>query len=62
MRARAERCGRPCESGGMHLVLEYALGERRSILWALSATSLETFELPGRAENGPLGDSPTPHR
>ena len=30
------------------LLLEYALGEERSALWAVSASSLELFELPGR--------------
>lgn len=35
---------------GGALLLEYALGERRSILWAVSASSLDVFELPGRAE------------
>ncbi|HSM85795.1 MAG TPA: CHAT domain-containing protein, partial [Candidatus Limnocylindrales bacterium] len=32
------------------LLLEYTLGERRSYLLILSATSLQTFELPGRAK------------
>ncbi len=35
---------------GGALLLEYALGERRSLLWAVSSSSLEVFELPGRAE------------
>lgn len=35
---------------GGALLLEYALGEKRSALWAVSASSLELFELPGRAE------------
>ena len=30
------------------LLLEYALGEERSVLWAVSASSFEVFELPGR--------------
>ncbi|HEX5718995.1 MAG TPA: CHAT domain-containing tetratricopeptide repeat protein [Thermoanaerobaculia bacterium] len=32
------------------LLLEYALGEERSALWAVSASSVELFELPGRKE------------
>ncbi len=32
------------------LLLEYRLGERRSLLWAVTPASLETFVLPGRAE------------
>ena len=32
------------------LLLEYALGEERSFLWAVTATSIKSFELPGRAE------------
>lgn len=35
---------------GGALLLEYALGERRSFLWAVSASSVEVFELPGRRE------------
>ena len=31
------------------LLLEYRLGEKRSILWAVTPDSLEGFELPGRA-------------
>lgn len=32
------------------LLLEYALGEEHSYLWAVTPTSVESFELPGRAE------------
>ena len=32
------------------LLLEYALGETRSALWAVSASAMELFELPGRKE------------
>ena len=32
------------------LLLEYALGEERSYLWAVTPTSVTSFELPGRAE------------
>lgn len=32
------------------LLLEYRLGKERSHLWAVTPDSLETFELPGRAE------------
>lgn len=32
------------------LVLEYALGKERSYLWAVTQTSVTSFELPGRAE------------
>jgi CHAT domain-containing protein/Flp pilus assembly protein TadD len=32
------------------LLLEYRLGEQRSLLWAVTPDSLETFALPGRAE------------
>jgi len=32
------------------LLLEYLLGRERSYLWAVSATSVASFELPGRAE------------
>jgi CHAT domain-containing protein/uncharacterized protein HemY len=32
------------------LLLEYALGEERSYLWAVTPTSIESFELPPRAE------------
>ncbi len=32
------------------LLLEYALGPERSFLWAVTATTLESFELPRRAE------------
>ncbi|HYN21357.1 MAG TPA: CHAT domain-containing protein, partial [Thermoanaerobaculia bacterium] len=35
---------------GDALLLEYALGEKRSFLWAVSASSLEVFELPARKE------------
>lgn len=35
---------------GGPLLLEYALGERRSVLWAVSASSVEVFALPGRRE------------
>ena len=35
---------------GDALLLEYALGENRSALWVVSASSLELFELPGRKE------------
>ena len=35
---------------GGALLLEYALGERRSLLWAVSASSLAVFELPSRKE------------
>lgn len=31
------------------LLLSYSLGEARSILWAVTAKSVESFELPGRA-------------
>jgi CHAT domain-containing protein/Tfp pilus assembly protein PilF len=31
------------------MLLEYALGEERSFLWAVTSTSVETFELPDRA-------------
>jgi CHAT domain-containing protein len=31
------------------LLLEYALGDERSYLWAVTKTSLDAFELPGRA-------------
>ena len=31
------------------LLLSYALGEERSVLWAVTATTVETFELPARA-------------
>lgn len=31
------------------LLLEYALGEERSYLWAITSDSLESYELPGRA-------------
>ncbi|HVS00434.1 MAG TPA: CHAT domain-containing tetratricopeptide repeat protein, partial [Thermoanaerobaculia bacterium] len=31
------------------LLLEYFLGEERSFLWAVTPTSLESFQLPGRA-------------
>jgi CHAT domain-containing protein/Tfp pilus assembly protein PilF len=34
---------------GETLLLEYYLGEARSFLWAVTPTSLESFELPGRA-------------
>ena len=33
-----------------NLLLEYALGERRSYLWAVSKDGLETYELPSRSE------------
>src|SRR6185369_2944988 len=32
------------------LLLEYALGEERSFLWAVTPTSIKSFELPKRAE------------
>jgi CHAT domain-containing protein/Tfp pilus assembly protein PilF len=32
------------------LLLEYALGEQHSFLWAVTPTSIASFELPGRAE------------
>jgi CHAT domain-containing protein/Tfp pilus assembly protein PilF len=32
------------------LLLEYALGDERSFLWAVSQTSIQSFELPRRAE------------
>jgi CHAT domain-containing protein len=32
------------------MLLEYALGEEKSFLWAVTADSLESFELPKRAE------------
>ena len=32
------------------LLLEYALGEERSYLWALTSTSLKSYELPKRSE------------
>jgi CHAT domain-containing protein/Flp pilus assembly protein TadD len=32
------------------LLLEYRLGEKRSFLWAVTPDSLQSFELPGRAE------------
>ncbi len=32
------------------LLLEYALGVEKSFLWAVTPTSIESFELPGRAE------------
>ncbi|HYO14773.1 MAG TPA: tetratricopeptide repeat protein, partial [Thermoanaerobaculia bacterium] len=32
------------------VLLEYALGERRSFLWAMTPADLRSFELPGRAE------------
>ena len=32
------------------LLLEYSLGEKRSYLWAVTPTSIESFELPGRDE------------
>jgi CHAT domain-containing protein len=32
------------------LLLEYALGEERSFLWAVTSASVEAFELPGRAK------------
>ena len=32
------------------LLLEYRLGEKRTLLWAVTPDSLETFALPGRAE------------
>ena len=34
---------------GQTLLLEYALGDDRSYLWAVSSTSVESFELPARA-------------
>src|SRR5262249_18615037 len=35
------------------LLLEYALGEGRSFLWAVTPTSIKSFELPKRAEIEP---------
>ncbi|MDQ1728556.1 MAG: hypothetical protein QOD33_681 [Pyrinomonadaceae bacterium] len=32
------------------LLLEYSLGEERSYVWAVTANSLRTYELPGRAQ------------
>src|SRR5262249_7046728 len=32
------------------LLLEYALGEEKSFLWAVTPTSVDSFELPKRAE------------
>lgn len=32
------------------VLLEYALGKERSVLWAVTSNSLATFELPGRAK------------
>ncbi|MCS6804759.1 MAG: CHAT domain-containing protein [Acidobacteriota bacterium] len=32
------------------LLLEYALGEERSYLWAVTPTSIDSYELPGRAD------------
>ncbi len=32
------------------LLLEYSLGEDRSYLWAVTPTSIDSYELPGRAE------------
>jgi CHAT domain-containing protein/Tfp pilus assembly protein PilF len=32
------------------LLLEYALGKERSYLWAVTTTSIKSFELPGQAE------------
>jgi tetratricopeptide (TPR) repeat protein len=32
------------------LLLEYSLGDERSYLWAISQTSMNSYELPGRAE------------
>ena len=37
------------DDGGT-LLLEYALGSARSYLWAVTASELSTYELPGRAE------------
>src|SRR6185295_123282 len=31
------------------LLLEYALGEQKSFVWAVTPDSVKTFELPGRA-------------
>lgn len=39
---------------GDTLLLEYALGERRSVLWAVTASSVDVFELPGRQDIEPL--------
>jgi CHAT domain-containing protein/Tfp pilus assembly protein PilF len=36
------------------LLLEYALGEEKSFLWAVTRTSISSFELPKRAEIEPL--------
>src|SRR5262249_12339120 len=35
---------------GETLLLEYALGEEKSFLWAVTPTSISSFELPKRAE------------
>ena len=35
---------------GQALLLEYALGEERSYLWAVSPNALRTYELPGRVK------------
>jgi len=35
---------------GETLLLEYALGDQRSYLWAVSPTTLTSYELPGRSE------------
>jgi CHAT domain-containing protein len=35
---------------GDAMLLEYALGEERSYLWAVTRQSVESFELPGRAQ------------
>ena len=32
------------------VLLEYKLGEQRSYLWAVTRTSIQSFELPGRSE------------
>lgn len=36
------------------LLLEYSLGEEKSFLWAVTPTSIESYELPGRATIEPL--------
>lgn len=36
------------------VLLEFSLGSERSFLWAVTPTSIESFELPGRDRIGPL--------
>jgi hypothetical protein len=33
------------------LLLEYALGDERSYVWALTTTSMSSYELPGRGQH-----------